>query len=222
MEGILWYWLVIQLVYWIFIFIGIYRFDRLRSKLDFAGQAPPVTFDMIIPAFNERRHLKMIAANLERARAGHFSAFVVDDGSRDGSTDCLAVLCHDAKAQLLRHAKNCGKAAALQTGLGAVTAPFALLVDADTSAQLLECNVRIDPSIAAVAFTIAAIESGHLAAAQAREYEYILNFEREAFAGFGVVLTVPGSASLWRTQSLDEIGGFSSRTEAADSDATIV
>jgi len=100
---------------------------------------------------------------------------------------------------------------------------FLMTLDADTSIALpATASVRTSPEIGAIAFTIVAADTDRfLADAQAVEYTYVLNFERVALAGFGIVLTVPGAASLWRAEALRQIGGFSSRTCAEDTDATI-
>ncbi len=60
-----------------------------------------------------------------------------------------------------------------------------------------------------------------LSAVQAIEYRYQLDFDRQGLSGIGQIYTVPGAASLWRRQALVEIGGFSDRTLAEDTDATI-
>ena len=178
--------------------------------------------DFLIPVYNEAAHLPLIARNLDEARKAGLAAIVIDDGSCDGSADKLA--CLTGKTMPGSAAlTNRGKAAALCSGLEAARTSAVMTLDADTSVPLpLAPGTSPLPEIAAVAFTIVPIETGRfLGAAQAAEYAYILNFERLAFAGFGIALTVPGAASLWRTEALREIGGFSSRTCAEDTDATI-
>lgn len=219
---ILWYWLGLQLTYWAFVFFGIRRFDRSRASAGGDSGKGGADFQLVVPVFNELRHLPMIEQKVADAEAADIATWIVDDGSSDGSADRLAELCRDTPARLLRHAVNYGKAAALQTGLAEVTTPVALLVDADTIVPTDSVRgVDMAANVGAVAFTIAAIGNSSLAVMQACEYEYILNFDRQALAGFGIVLTVPGAASLWRTDSLSAIGGFSSRTEAEDTDATL-
>ena len=219
---LLWFWLSLQLAYWAFIFFGIRRFDRLRAAVGGEGGKGGADLQLVVPAFNELRHLPMIEQKVADAQASDIAAWLVDDGSSDGSSDQLAELCRDRHARLLRHAVNRGKAAALQTGISKVTTPVVLLIDADTIVSTDSVrDVDMAPNVGAVAFTLAATGNSRLAVMQACEYEYILNFERQALAGFGIVLTVPGAASLWRIDSLSAIGGFSARTEAEDTDATL-
>lgn len=219
---LLWCWVGLQLAYWAFVYAGIRRFDRTAAREN-GGSGPAAEFELLIPAYNEAAHLPLISRNLDEARKAGLAAIVIDDGSCDGSADALAGLSRQRDARLLRHPVNRGKAAALCSGLEAARAGIVMTLDADTTVSLpLAPGTSLRPGIGAVAFTIVPIATGRfLAAAQAAEYAYILNLERLAFAGFGIALTVPGAASLWRTQALRDIGGFSARTFAEDTDATI-
>jgi cellulose synthase/poly-beta-1,6-N-acetylglucosamine synthase-like glycosyltransferase len=223
LGALLWWWVAVLLLYWAFIAVGIRRFELASRRPESAAPVAPTKFDLVIPAYNEASHLPLIARALCDARAAGLAAIVIDDGSRDGSAGALAALCERNGAHLLRHSFNRGKAAALRSGLNVVRARDLMTLDADTTIALSGAVLRrVGPEVGAVAFTIVAADTGRfLSAAQAAEYAYVLNLERMAFAGYGVVLTVPGAASLWRAEGLREIGGFSSRTCAEDTDATL-
>jgi glycosyltransferase involved in cell wall biosynthesis len=86
---------------------------------------------LLIPAWNEARHL---AGVLERARAAApgFQIVVVDDGSSDGT----AGVARRAGARVVRHPVNLGYGAALQTGYKlALREGAALLVQMDADGQ---------------------------------------------------------------------------------------
>ncbi len=70
----------------------------------------PSACTLIIPCFNEGPTI----AALVRAALPHLPAVVVVD---DGSTDTTPVAAQAAGAQVVKHARNCGKGAALRTGL---------------------------------------------------------------------------------------------------------
>lgn len=183
------------------------------------------TIGVVIPAYNAGRHLRDIEAILTLAHELGLACAVVDDGSTDGSAEDLAALCARWNARTLRHAVNRGKPAALNTGVSALDTDLIATIDADTC--LAEGDLRraadefLDPSVATVAIEIRAARLGLLSRVQAHEYRYILDLERQGLSRLGEVYTVPGAASLWRRQALAEIGGFSDRTLAEDTDATI-
>ncbi|MCF2526468.1 glycosyltransferase [Yinghuangia soli] len=79
------------------------------------GTAAPVA--VVIPARDEERR---VAATVHAARSvpGVDLVVVVDDGSRDGTVRAAA----DAGAVVVRHGRNRGKAAAMETGAAAVAA----------------------------------------------------------------------------------------------------
>jgi glycosyltransferase involved in cell wall biosynthesis len=74
------------------------------------SEARPVEC-IIIPVFN---HGASVARTAAQALATGLPVVVVDDGSTDGS---LAALAQVAGVHALAHAANCGKGAAIQTGL---------------------------------------------------------------------------------------------------------
>jgi cellulose synthase/poly-beta-1,6-N-acetylglucosamine synthase-like glycosyltransferase len=220
LDALLWCWVALQFAYWLFIYVGIRRFNGVR---DHVGDLSPSECTIVIPAYNEAVHLPLIAANLKHARLTRMIAIVVDDGSDDGSGNELARLCEQEGAWLLSYPRNRGKAAALCSGLAAARTESVMTLDADTIIPIpLDVHMPGLRGIGAVAFTIMPIKTGRfLGAAQSAEYAHILNFERLGLAGFGIALTVPGAASLWRKEALVRVGGFSARTTAEDTDATI-
>jgi cellulose synthase/poly-beta-1,6-N-acetylglucosamine synthase-like glycosyltransferase len=196
-----------------------------RGQIKTKRTEAPLSVGMVVPAYNEMVHAECIRAAVATAHAIHARIVVVDDGSTDGSGAILDRLCRDGGACLIRHARNRGKAAALNTGIAALQTDLVLTLDADTTletAAVLDAVLPFtEPGIGAVALMIDGTGNSHVARAQIAEYRYILNFERAALARFGIVFTVPGSASVWRCRALAEIGGFQSRTCAEDTDATI-
>jgi glycosyltransferase involved in cell wall biosynthesis len=66
---------------------------------------------------------------------------VVDDGSRDGTAEAARAAGADV---VLRHERNLGKGAALNTALGSSDAPVLLLLDADLGESAAEVAPLVD------------------------------------------------------------------------------
>ncbi len=87
---------------------------------------------IIIPVYNEEATLEEIIKRVRTTGLVH-EIIVVDDGSTDSSSTILSQLQNSAPPSLriLRHERNRGKGAAIQTGLAAVTGRLVLVQDAD-------------------------------------------------------------------------------------------
>jgi glycosyltransferase involved in cell wall biosynthesis len=115
---------------------------------------------VVMPAYNEADR---VAATVAAASslAGVDVVVVVDDGSRDGTAGAA----REAGASVLRHARNRGKAAAMETGAQAVRlldqrdrceARHLLFLDADLGATAADAGPLITPvTIGAADLTIA-------------------------------------------------------------------
>lgn len=96
-----------------------------------------MNLSIIIPAYDEAMRLP---ATLQRILAftpslrGRVQVIVVDDGSTDQTADAVKRASPDIV--LLRHAMNCGKGAAVRTGMLAATQEWRLLCDADLSTPI--------------------------------------------------------------------------------------
>lgn len=90
---------------------------------------------IIIPVYNEKQTLESL---VEKVRAVDLSSLgldrevvVVDDCSQDGTSDVAQKLADEGKIRLIRHQKNQGKGAALQTGFQGAQGDLLLIQDAD-------------------------------------------------------------------------------------------
>lgn len=97
---------------------------------------------VVIPCFNERETIAEIIRRVHAA-APEAEIIVVDDGSTDGSREILQSLDGgQPPVNVLLHAKNGGKGAALQTGIQAAQGEIILIQDAD-----LEYDPRDYPAL---------------------------------------------------------------------------
>jgi glycosyltransferase involved in cell wall biosynthesis len=96
---------------------------------------------IVIAAFNE---INNIAEVLRRVRAVEIAneIIVVDDGSTDGTREWLAT---QQGITAVFHERNCGKGAALRTGLGYVTGDVVIIQDADLEYSPQDYPVLLAP-----------------------------------------------------------------------------
>lgn len=90
-------------------------------------------FSLIIPLYNEEESVAALAAEVESALAEvDWECLWVDDGSRDGTTECVRNLAADQpRHRLLRLARNSGQSAALLAGLEAARGRLLGTLDGD-------------------------------------------------------------------------------------------
>ena len=107
-------------------------------------------FSLIIPCFNEQERIgETLRATLDylAANAPESELIVVNDGS----TDATAAIAREKLAtatvstRLVENFPNCGKGAAVRSGLLAARQPIGLFSDADLSTPLGETPKLIDP-----------------------------------------------------------------------------
>jgi glycosyltransferase involved in cell wall biosynthesis len=108
------------------------------------------TLSIVIPVYNEVNLFLHVLERVEKAKlpAGMTKQIVlVDDCSKDGTTDLLKKLAADRPDLTVRfHEVNKGKGAALKTGIEAATGDFVIVQDAD-----LEYDPREYPRLLAPA-----------------------------------------------------------------------
>ena len=93
-----------------------------------AHEAPLLS--VIVPVYNEAR---TVGELVRRVLAAPYvkQVLLVDDGSTDGTAERLLEWERDAHVELLRHARNRGKGAAIRTGLERARGAFTVVQDAD-------------------------------------------------------------------------------------------
>jgi len=189
---------------------------RLARRLLDAGLAhpdpPPSEADaidevtVIVPVYADPERLRACLAPL----AGGPRVIVVDDGSPD--PHAIATVAQEVGAQCLRHPENLGPAAARNTGLRAVTTPFAAFLDADCvpppgfPGRLLDHLV--DPAVGLVAPRIVSVERGRgpIAAYERARSALDMGPRPALVRPYSTVWYVPSAAMLARRDALG--GGF--------------
>jgi dolichyl-phosphate beta-glucosyltransferase len=120
--------------------------------------APAPSLSVVLPAYNESHRLPQTLNEIRGFLDGHFPVYeviVVDDGSRDGTAECVSEAAQDwPQLKLLRQPGNLGKGAAVRRGCLEAACDLVLFMDADHATPIQEVlpmlQLFADPSSSAV------------------------------------------------------------------------
>jgi glycosyltransferase involved in cell wall biosynthesis len=107
---------------------------------------------IVVPAFNEEQTVVRVLEKIFLFLPEVHEVIVVDDASNDRTP----LLCHsfaerESRVKLLRHKRNLGKTAALETGFAACTGSITIVQDADLEYDPREIVELIAPIVEGVA-----------------------------------------------------------------------
>lgn len=105
---------------------------------------------IVMPAFNEKRTIREIAARVLSVDLGPMTKelVIVDDGSTDGTRDILREMDGRDGLRVLFQPQNLGKGAAVWTGLRASTGDVVVIQDADLEYDPAEYPLLLGPILA--------------------------------------------------------------------------
>jgi len=177
---------------------------------------------IIIPAYNESASVADTVRSLQTGTVIPDEILVVDDCS----TDDTAAVARAAGAKVLRPPKNTGsKAGAQSFALEYVRTPLVAAIDADTTLD----PEALERLLGAFDDTAVAAACGFVLPRRVKtlwergryiEYMFAFSFYKRVQDGFGKPLISSGCFSVYRTQVLRHLGGWSVRTLAEDMDLT--
>src|SRR5579862_344492 len=97
--------------------------------------AETTQLSVVIPVFNERDNVAVLAAEIRAAvdpLAIPYEVLFVDDGSTDGSAEALqAIAASDPRVRIVAQARNSGQSAALAAGFRHARGEIIVTLDAD-------------------------------------------------------------------------------------------
>jgi len=184
--------------------------------------APTAPVTVIVPAYNEGASIADTILSLRLQTVAPYDIVVIDDCSTDDTAAVAATL----GATVIRPPRNTGSKAGAQTfALSHVETPFVIAIDADTTLapdaiERLLPAFR-DPKVAAACGTVLPRRIGTIwERGRYIEYLFAFTFYKRVQEQYAAPLISSGCFSMYRTEVLRSVGGWSTRTLAEDMDLT--
>lgn len=86
---------------------------------------------IIIPCYNEKEHLSKLISLVKESSVEYKEIILVDDGSKDGTTELIRSDLESKVDKVIYHPKNMGKGSAIKSALKYVTGDMVIIQDAD-------------------------------------------------------------------------------------------
>lgn len=209
----------------VFLFVGLALIQRQREKKRVypVGFTPSVS--VIIAAYNEEKVINRTIAALLESGYPDLEILVVDDGSKDNTSDVVRSAYGDHPQVQVYRKENGGKASALNRGLVVARGDIMVSLDADTlfARDTVWKLARhfADPKVGAVSGNVRVGNPNNIFTKwQSIEYTTSQNFDRRGYDLLNCITVVPGAVGAMRREAVIAVGGYTHDTLAEDTDLT--
>jgi glycosyltransferase involved in cell wall biosynthesis len=115
---------------------------------------------VIVPVFNESGTIASVVSSL-RATGIPLQIILVDDGSRDGTTEAVDAFAGEPDVIVVHHVSNQGKGAAIRTGAASASGDVIVIQDADREYDPSDFRYLLQPILAGEADVAYGTRYGH-------------------------------------------------------------
>ncbi len=178
---------------------------------------------IIIPAHNEQKLIEQtIQAIIDARFDGKKSIIVVDDGSKDNT--CAKVKKFKGRLTLIQ-TNHLGKSSAINTALKKVKTDLVAVVDADSCIEKDSlwnmAKIVGEQEVGAATGVILVQNKKGFPGAWLHIEQSYNSLMRSLFCKINANVVTPGPLSMYRTDALRKVGGFSTKGFSEDVDVTI-
>jgi len=186
---------------------------------------PSIT--ILVPCHNEGKTVDRTCKRLSCLDYPNYQVVFIDDYSQDNTESILrGYIDKISFLHLISLNENHGKAGALNIALDSVMTQFVLVLDADTIIDSNTLKYLVIPFLhksklgAVTANPIPDNRKSFLSKIQTVEFMSIIGLIKRSQSIFGYLFTVSGCATLYNTNILKKVNGFSTVTATEDIDVT--
>ncbi|HLK57844.1 MAG TPA: glycosyltransferase, partial [Chthonomonadaceae bacterium] len=207
----------------IFVVLALIQRFRERKRVFPVGYTPSVS--VIIAAYNEEKVIERTVQALLSSDYPNLEVLVVDDGSRDRTSEVVAEKFGSEPRVRAFRKENGGKATALNRGIVAARGDIIISLDADTLFEPTTISRLVrhfaDPKVGAVSGNVRVGNTRNIWTRwQSLEYITSQNFDRRGYDLLNCITVVPGAVGALRREAVLAVGGYTHDTLAEDTDLT--
>jgi cellulose synthase/poly-beta-1,6-N-acetylglucosamine synthase-like glycosyltransferase len=215
-EPVVWGMYLVILYISFFLILTFFDESALRESVEWLENFPSVS--LVIPAYNEEDTIAMTIESALSVDYPDYEVIVVNDGSEDDTLEIVKEYEESGDVKLIDQ-ENQGKGAALNAGLEIAEGELFGVVDADSRLKknsLKNIVSEMTDEMVGIASAMKVYQPSNLLQ-KMQWLEYMVGiFLRNIMGSIDAIHVTPGPLSIYRTDKLEELGGFDEDTLVED------